>query len=342
MSRWNVFRNLLAAIAGALALAAMFGSVPAAAQDPLPSTGRTEFYLVGHIVSVAPTAQTDPVFQVGDTIEYATYYKGDERIGGDPEYSWAEYTCPWCTDKSWLRVGSSLDWQSQMACGEHHAQVYANYVGWAGPTDDEPYDMISQVGSFCDGAAIYPRWVNLVYWVANPAGAIEVQDGYPLLPRSLEITNWQPAGDVPWTGRLEYMAQDQTGPIALEVAYFEVDYAVFRPEHQRYHVCLLYEPTAAHQSGSTMPIKFQLCDADGVNQSSAAIPVTATGVYQVSTSAPGALEDAGHANPDFNFRFTDSFYIFNLSLKGYSQGTYALTFMVGGDPDPYSVQFQVK
>ena len=109
-----------------------------------------------------------------------------------------------------------------------------------------------------------------------------------------------------------------------------------------YGQCLLYDPTKAHKTGSTIPIKLRLCDAAGSNVSSASVPLTATAVHLVSTSAPGTLADSGDANPDHQFRFADGQYIFNLSLKGFGTGTYALVFTVGTDPTPYVVQFQVK
>ena len=63
---------------------------------------------------------------------------------------------------------------------------------------------------------------------------------------------------------------------------------------------------------------------------------------QLSTSAPGPLEDAGNANPDNEFRFVSDSYIFNLKTTGLATGTYALTFMATGDPIPHKVQFQVR
>jgi hypothetical protein len=62
----------------------------------------------------------------------------------------------------------------------------------------------------------------------------------------------------------------------------------------------------------------------------------------VSTNAPGPLEDSGNANPDNQFRFAGGSYIFNLSLKGFTQGTYALVFTATGDATSHAVQFQVR
>lgn len=111
-----------------------------------------------------------------------------------------------------------------------------------------------------------------------------------------------------------------------------------------YNICPLYDSTKAKKSGSTIPIKIQICDASGNNLSSSTIAVQAQSVTMVSTSAPAPLDDSGNANPDFDFRYDPTLagYIYNLSLKGISTGTYNLNFMVSGDPVLHSAGFQVK
>ncbi len=112
-----------------------------------------------------------------------------------------------------------------------------------------------------------------------------------------------------------------------------------------YGVCALYDQEKAANSGSTIPIKLQLCTASASDVSSASVVVQATGVIQVSTNVPAQLNDSGNANPDFNFRYaagTPGMYIFNLSTKGYASGTYLLNFNVAGDPVPHSVKFSVR
>lgn len=124
--------------------------------------------------------------------------------------------------------------------------------------------------------------------------------------------------------------------VAGNVARVTVGYTV------GYNFCLLYDPAKARQAGSTIPIKIQLCDANGRNLSSADLAVTALGVYQVTTDAPGPLEDAGNANPDLNFRFTGDSYLFNLSLKGFTHGTYVMKVQAAGDSTAHTLSFQVK
>lgn len=115
----------------------------------------------------------------------------------------------------------------------------------------------------------------------------------------------------------------------------------------KYHTCVLYDPTKAVQSGATDPIKLQLCDASGNDLSSSNITLHSTGITQVSTSISGAVQSAGNANPDSDFRFDLTLgptggYIFNLSTSGLTTGSYKLNFSVTGDSFAYSAPFQVK
>jgi probable HAF family extracellular repeat protein len=110
-----------------------------------------------------------------------------------------------------------------------------------------------------------------------------------------------------------------------------------------YGTCLLYDPSRAVKSGSTIPIKIQVCNANG-NQSSANLVVHAISVSKASNSVNSIVEDAGNANPDNDFRFDLSLagYIFNLTTKGLTPGTYNLNIRIGSDTTTYSVPFQVK
>ncbi len=109
-----------------------------------------------------------------------------------------------------------------------------------------------------------------------------------------------------------------------------------------YNICTLYDSTKAVQSGATIPIRLEICDAAGNDLSSAGITLTAIGVTQLSTSISGPVMASGNANPDNNFRFAGPGYIYNLSTKGLSTGTYALSFTISGDPTIHTVYFQVK
>lgn len=111
--------------------------------------------------------------------------------------------------------------------------------------------------------------------------------------------------------------------------------------------CLLYDPNRSVKKGATFPIKLQVCDAAGNNLSSPSIVVHALSVTPVTNAPPGALEDSGNANPDFDFRFDSTLgvgggYIFNLKTTGLSSATWRLDFTITGDPSTHSAKFGVK
>jgi len=107
----------------------------------------------------------------------------------------------------------------------------------------------------------------------------------------------------------------------------------------RYAICALYDATKARKSGSTILLKLQLCDAAGVNQSSQARVITATGIRQISTSSDAGVIDSGESNPDSNFRYDGGKYTFNLKTTGLSAGAYLLDFQVGDQA--YSIPFLI-
>jgi hypothetical protein len=114
-----------------------------------------------------------------------------------------------------------------------------------------------------------------------------------------------------------------------------------------YGICALYDQTQVHQSGSTIPIKLQLCDASGTDVSSAAVLVTAIGLLRVSSATTGTPVASGNANPSNNFRYDATLgstggYIYNLKATGLAAGTWSLQFTVAGDPTLHSVAFQVR
>jgi streptogramin lyase len=111
--------------------------------------------------------------------------------------------------------------------------------------------------------------------------------------------------------------------------------------------CLLYDPNRAVKQGATFPIKLEVCDVNGTNLSSPSIVLHAISVTMVNSSTTGLLEDSGSANPDFDFRFDSTLapggaYIFNLSTKGLTTGTWNLNFSITGDPTTHSASFQVQ
>ena len=151
--------------------------------------------------------------------------------------------------------------------------------------------------------------------------------------------------------------EDCTDAVGAPLAFDQR--GVSRPQHSAcdtgsvelvlpsFSICLLYDATKAVRSGATLPLKLQLCDAAGNNLSSSEITVHAIALTQSSTSISGAVQDAGNANPDYDFRFDPALggsggYIFNLSTTGLTTGTYDLSFTVAGDSLVYTASFQVK
>ena len=131
------------------------------------------------------------------------------------------------------------------------------------------------------------------------------------------------------------------GDVAGNQASITVNYVV------TYRICALFDQFAVHQSGSTIPIKLQLCDAAGTDLSSSGTVVTAVMLRRVSTSVTGTPVASGNANPDSNFRFDSSLgptggYIYNLSTKGLASGSYQLSFVVSGDPATHTVGFEIR
>ncbi len=154
--------------------------------------------------------------------------------------------------------------------------------------------------------------------VSNCAGT--VASGSPLNTASIGVQTFA------------VQATDAAGNTANASAVYTVGYGV----------CPQFDQTKAHKSGSTIPIKLQLCDANGNNLSSPNIAVTALGTLKLSDYAPGEVEDAGNSNPDDNFRLTGDIYHFNLKTTGLPTGTYVLVFRAGNDALTRSVQFQIK
>lgn len=114
-----------------------------------------------------------------------------------------------------------------------------------------------------------------------------------------------------------------------------------------YKVCALYDASRAVQSGSTIALKLQLCDANAADVSSASTIVHATDLVQIGTDASASIQASGNANPDNDFRYDATLgatggYIFNLSTRGLSTGTYVLSFVAGADPTRHSLTFQVR
>ena len=93
----------------------------------------------------------------------------------------------------------------------------------------------------------------------------------------------------------------------------------------------------------------KICGATSTNLSAAGITVHAVRITKISTSVSGPVVDSGNANPDNDFRYdaTLAGYIYNLSTKGLTTGTYQMEFTVqdsagSASTQAYTISFQVK
>jgi len=111
----------------------------------------------------------------------------------------------------------------------------------------------------------------------------------------------------------------------------------------RYGVCLLYNAAQPSNSGSTIPVKLQLCDANGNNVSSAGTTVQVANITGADEATYAAVS-SGKANPNGYFRYDSTLegYIFNLSTKDVPAGSYLLNFQVAGDATVHSVMVVLR
>lgn len=207
--------------------------------------------------------------------------------------------------------------------------------------------------TYNNGTLTVTKATPIVNWI-NPAAILV---GMPLGATQLNATASHPADGGPLAGTnrnggFAYTPAAGTllppGFNTLSVVFTPADAVNYTTatkqvtQRVNYRVCTQYDQTKAHNSGSTIPIKLQLCNAAGVNLSSAGVVVNSIGTRRISATPWGDVEDAGNANPDNNFRHTGDMYMYNLQTKGLASGVYEMGFIVGADPTVYTVQFQIK
>ena len=104
-----------------------------------------------------------------------------------------------------------------------------------------------------------------------------------------------------------------------------------------YNICLLYDPTRPLiQSGATVPIRLQLCDANGVNLSSPTITVT-----PIELVTAGGIHVADITG-SFRYDADLAGYIFNFRTTGLASGEYRLRFTVDGDLVTHEAPFTIR
>jgi len=97
------------------------------------------------------------------------------------------------------------------------------------------------------------------------------------------------------------------------------------------------------KAGRTIPVKITLTDCSGSNISTAVVTIA---VHKITDKVLGTQEElpveaSGNANTGNLFRYVDSKYVFNLSTKGYSSGTYIVN-AISDDGTSASVMFSLK
>lgn len=190
-------------------------------------------------------------------------------------------------------------------------------------------------GGFSDPGVNDSLWETSINWGDSTAAAV-----FSVGSQGADaITHTRPSGYAgPGSYEIWIEVRDKDGGLS-SVAKVPVTVS--------YKVVALYDQTKVHKLGSTVPIKLQLCDANGVNRSSSGILVTATRLEQENSVVEGTPVDSGSANPDSNFRYDAGLggtggYIYNLSTSGLSSGTWVLLFKAGNDPATHAVRFAIK
>jgi hypothetical protein len=113
-------------------------------------------------------------------------------------------------------------------------------------------------------------------------------------------------------------------------------------------VAAVFDRTQAYKSGSTIPVRVKLLDVvTGRNISASETVLKARAIRLAGSATSSAVQDAGQANPDNNFRFVGATdggsYLYNLSTKGFAPGKYTLSIYAGTDRSFfYTVQFEIK
>jgi probable HAF family extracellular repeat protein len=226
---------------------------------------------------------------------------------------------------------------AEIANGNRHAFRTAPDAAINSMTDD-----LGTFGGTDSGAEGINASGQVVGWALTAAGESHafLYSGAVMY----DLNNLIPAGSG-WI--LEYGAAINDAGQIVGNGFFNGVSRAFRLDQPLYNVCLLYDSTKTFKAGSTIPIKLQLCDSNGKDLSSSSLVAHALSITQISTSTSEQVQASGNANPDGDFRFDPTLgptggYIFNLSTKGLTTGTYSLNFKAGGDPATYIAPFQLK
>lgn len=193
-------------------------------------------------------------------------------------------------------------------------------------------NLISFESSAAPGAQfdlmVYDLSTQILYQVTNTA-----------ISESLSDISAGPGGLV----RVVWAQPKGVSPYDMDV--YALDSLLQPPQPPSLTVRPLFDNSHAHRAGSVVPLRFQILNGEGVNISSPALVLTATGlVKKDNSSVTAVIDDAGNANADSAFRFDESLqgYVFNLSTKNMAPGTWQGQFQVSGYPSTYTVEFDLR
>jgi hypothetical protein len=122
---------------------------------------------------------------------------------------------------------------------------------------------------------------------------------------------------------------------------FDAFVAKFALSTVQFEVTPLFDQAKPNKSGSTIPIKIEVTDAQGHNVGSPSLPVMAVSVLGPDGNS---VQSPGDSQPGNLFTYDPSTgtYQFNLKTKEYKPGKYTFYFTIGDDPTLYGVNFVIR
>lgn len=157
-----------------------------------------------------------------------------------------------------------------------------------------------------------------------PFAGFEATDGLSGIDTSSSSQNGPNGNGV---GSVSYTATatDKAGNTATETLSYSILYAFGGFEQP-----INADGSSVFKLGSTIPVKFSLTDCHGTVISTA---LSTLGVFKINDAVLGTMEEllvdaSGSSNTDNLFRYAGPHYIYNLSTKPFSTGTFQLRAML--------------
>lgn len=220
-------------------------------------------------------------------------------------------------DINWIAVDGSVTGELDMPGDQYRPAVSDTFISFESTASlSSPTDIV-----------VYDLATGQLYQVTDTANVAEVLSDISSGPDGTVRVVWaQPDGLALGDNDVYGLSLPVTGPPA-------------------FGICPLYDQTRSHRVKSTVPIRLQVCTADGENVSSPELVVSAGSLTKLDDTASSAVvEDAGNANPDDNFRYDENLhgYVYNLATRNLSPGTWELRLTVIGDPTTHHVTLDLR